>query len=66
MQNKLNEILELCIEKSVNNVFFTFEYCTGSKMVWINKYHSSKLEDKYLSGIGEHNIDKALKYMQNE
>lgn len=35
-------------------------------MVWIKKYHIGENEDKYLSGISEHNIDNALEYIRNE
>lgn len=66
MQNKLNEILELCIEKSKGRIFYTFEYCAGAKMLWINKYYTSEFEDKNIFKFFDTNVDQALEYMQNE
>lgn len=70
MQNKLNEILELCIEKSDEEKLYSFYACTLMKEVRINKY-------SMVTGVGcvdsdqkrfsfNAGLDQALEYMQNE
>lgn len=70
MQNKLNEILELCIEKSVNDAFYSFSYHNLTKYIWIQKFNSNNFLMNFRgyskSYIMTRNIDEALEYMQNE
>lgn len=64
MQNKLNEILELCIEKSDKEkwTFYEFRYDPYSaEKVTIIKWY--KLTRKF---DGQMTLDQALEYMQNE
>lgn len=79
MQDKLNEILELCIEKSneENNVFYYFKFNPVNNHVQIDKgdYTGNRLGFKserdgksralgfYLDDGG---VDIALEFMQNE
>lgn len=70
MQNKLNEILELCIEKSSEEKLYFFYACTLMKEVRINIYN-------VIVGVGcvdseqkrfsfNDGLDRALEYMRNE
>lgn len=70
MQNKLNEILELCIEKSSEEKLYSFYACTLMREVRINTHNM-------IAGVGCVNselkrfsfnagLDQALEYMQNE
>lgn len=68
MQNKLNEILELCIEKSRPGTFYSFSYCPWresliiEKLVNPNPYPGDPLCDlRFFTDLNE-----ALEYMQNE
>lgn len=70
MQNKLNEILELCIEKSSEEKLYSFYVCTLMKEVRINIHNvivgvgcvdSDQKRFSFNAGL-----DKALEYMQNE
>lgn len=65
MQSKLNEILELCIEKSdeENNVFYSFAVCNMFGDLTIEKIYSRSTTVKYWNLV---NIDQALECMQNE
>lgn len=75
MQNKLNEILELCIEKSSeeNNVFYYFKYNPILNHISIEKEDYAgnvlpfKRGDRSVSFyINNGLVDLALEYMQNE
>lgn len=70
MQSKLNEILELCIQKSANNVFYSFSYHNLTKYVWIQKFNGGNklvnFKEYSKPYIMTRDIDKALEYMQNE
>ncbi len=63
MQSKLNEILELCIEKSrdSNKVFYEFKYSPYLNVVLIVKWMNMSFAGQL---AGE--VDEVLKYMQNE
>ena len=65
MQNKLNEILELCIEKSNrdNYMFYSFSYCSMYEQLTIEKIHRDKSQVELFDVDF---LDQALEYMQNE
>ncbi len=72
MQSKLNEILELCIEKSVGDVFYSFAYNNLTNYIWVQKFNEKNRminfnsSDKNFFMVTTNEIDKALEYMQNE
>lgn len=63
MQNKLNEILELCIEKSdkENGIFYEFKYNSYIDAVVITKWHNMSFHSEHRSME-----EDLLEYMQNE
>lgn len=71
MQSKLNEILELCIEKSKGRYFYEFNWCSRSMMLTLTKRDGSYREwNGYQRVCGKllsvSDLDEALEYMQNE
>ena len=66
MQNKLNEILELCIEKSDRDIFYRFDYRSNVKTLMIVKYNDKPRRILDVKLFTESLINQALEYMQNE
>ena len=74
----LNEILELCIEKSIGNkefytigeerVFYRFDYSVQYGVLEISKYTDISEDEtqKRTVYFCDNELDQALEYMQNE
>lgn len=62
MQNKLNEILELCIEKSDKEKFYSFFYNPKWETLVIKKNYQVVYGNEPMELL----LDQALEYMQNE
>lgn len=77
MQNKLNEIVELCIEKSNHQIGYYFHYNPNQRYVHIEKFdHSVQEYVPFNNGAGyeegkmrfdiHSNLSGVIEAMQNE
>lgn len=66
MQSKLNEILELCIEKTNEKKFYEFKFRSDIKVLIITHFDIDARKIISKMAFNEDILYQALEYMQNE
>lgn len=59
----LNDILDLCIEKSKDGVFYSFHWSSADDCLVIGKMCGN---DFHFKRYDKNGLDEALKFMENE